>query len=104
MIRYRKDRQAFSAFGNIDHIVAESCNSTSLKQKLANNREEKEENFNVHFKKRSRLSISSFKKFSQSPIHMETTSSHSAFQRVFGRDKEEATVLLMALSGGLVNV
>lgn len=104
-IRYRKARRALSAFGNSDHIAAEACNSTSLKRKHADNREEKAEKFNVHFKKRSRLSIpASFKKFAPSPIHPETNSSHSAFQRVFARDEEEAAVLLMALSCGLVNV
>lgn len=103
-IRYRKARRALSAFGNNDHIAAEACNSTSPKRKLADNREERAEKFNVHFKKRSKLSIPSLQKFSGSPIHLETNSSHSAFQRVFAQDEEEAAVLLMALSCGLVHV
>lgn len=103
-IRYRKARRALSAFGNSDHIAAEACNSTSPKRKLVDNREKRAEKFNVHFKKRSRLSIPSLKKFVPSPIHLETNSSHSAFQRVFAQDEEEAAVLLMALSCGLVHV
>lgn len=103
-IRYRKARRALSAFGNSDHIAATACNSTSPKRKQADNREERAEKFNVHFKKRSRLSIPSLKKFAPSPIHLETKSSHSAIQRVFAQDEEEAAVLLMALSCGLVHV
>lgn len=104
-IRYRKARRALSAFGNSDHIAAAAaCNSTSPKRKLADNREERAEKFNLHFKKRSRLAIPSLKKFAPSPIHLETSSSHSAIQRVFAQDEEEAAVLLMALSCGFVHV